>query len=131
MRIIITKEGYVDLEAPINMTDKQIEKFVSFMKSLFPYIETLEVNEPIKEFPIGTGDKKHWNNIDELSLLLGPDDNDTIASKTGRNEMSVRMKRGDFVKEFMAWAKKKGYSYSPKSVEKEVVKEFLQEASIK
>lgn len=131
MRILVNNEEYVDLEAPINMSDRQIEKFVSFMKSSFSGIETLEVKEPVKEFAIGTGDKKDWNNVDELSLLLGPDDNDTIASKTGRNEMSVRMKRGDFVKEFMAWAKKKGYAYSPRSVEKKVVKEFLQEASAK
>lgn len=132
MKVTVTEDGYIDFEAPIRMTEGQKEKFVKFMKRIFPTINMKEVNEPIKQMPLGRkSESRDWDNVDEFSLLLGPESNESIAEKTGRSSMSIRMKRGDFVPEFMVWAKKKGYTYSPKNVDKKVVKEFMIERGLK
>ena len=130
MKIITHEDGYVDLEAPINMSDEQIENFISFMKSLFPGIEVEDIEEPIKDVGDREITQKNWT-VDELTLLLGPNDNDELATKMGRTSMSVLMQRGHFVPEFMVWAKKKGYTYTPKSVDKKLVEKFVKERSSK
>jgi len=130
MKILTTSDGYVDFEKPIHITDDQTEKFITLMKSLFPNIETKNIQEPIKEFALGKGDKKGWGDLNELAMLLGPEDNDTISSKTGRSTMSIRAKRGDFVAQFTKWAIEKGYTYSPNHVDKNLIEKFRKETKI-
>lgn len=125
--MLVSPEGHVDFEAPIQMTEGQKENFLEFMKSQWPEIEVSEVIEPVVS-PIGSGgQKREWKNVEELVLLLGSDSNETVARLTGRQEMSVRMKRGEFPTKFIRWCVKKGYAYSPKTVSKKLVEEFLRE----
>ena len=121
MKILI-KDGYVDFEAPIQMTDYQREKFIKFMKKMFPSdFKTREVSEKSKEMGEREASPKKWT-INEYSLLLSPKSNKELAKKLGRTEMSVKMERGHFVPEFMVWAKKKGYALSE---DKKIIQEFL------
>lgn len=122
MRILI-KDEYLDFEAPIQMTEEQREKFIRFMKNLFGNIKVVNVIEKTKEMGDRKVDPKKWT-PEELSLLLTPINNRDLTTKLKRTEMSVKMKRGSFVPEFLVWAKKKGYSLPVKI---EVIKEFLDE----
>ena len=120
---IFTKNGYVDFEAPIQMTEEQKNKFLSFMKKEFIDIETTDVEEKTKEMGDRTITGKKWT-PDECSLLLSPETNAELSAKTERSIMSIKMMRGHFVPEFMVWAKKKSYSLP---VKLDVIKEFLKE----
>ena len=122
MRILI-KDHYVDFEAPIQMTEEQRKKFISFMKSEFEDVEIEEVEEKTKEMGERELTSKKWA-AKELSLLLSPEGNEELAVKTNRSVMSIKMMRGHFVPEFMVWARKKGYSLP---VKLEVIEEFLKE----
>jgi hypothetical protein len=123
VRILVNVEGYVDFEAPVQMTDEQGEKFISFLKGIFPDLKTREVKEKTKSVGGREFSPKKWS-VDECYLLLSPDFNAVLGDKMSRSEMSVRMERGHFVPEFLCWAKKKGYSFP---VSKKVVQEFIEE----
>lgn len=122
MRILI-KEDYVDLEAPIQMTDKQAEKFYDFLDKMFPgeVQEVQNVPEATKEVGDRTYNYKDWT-PENLLDLLSSDDNDTVADKQGRTRMSVLMRRGYFVPEFMKWAKSNGYALPANA---KMIQEFL------
>lgn len=125
MKILVNIDGHVDLEAPIQMTDEQREKFIEFFKKMFSGVETGKVREKTKSMGERDIAPKKWT-IDELHLLVGPDNNQILAEKMGRTTMSVGMERGHFVPEFMTWAKSKGYTFP---VKKEMVREFMEERS--
>ncbi len=118
---ILTKDNYVDFEAPIHMTEEQKKKFLDFMKEKFIDVETEEVEEKSKEMGERTITNKDWT-PNEFSLLLSPKTNEELSSETDRSMMSIKMMRGHFVPEFMVWAKKKGYSLP---VKMEVIEKFL------
>ena len=122
MKLLIKGE-YLDFEAPIQMTEEQRKEFIRFMRDLFGNIKIEKVLEKTKEMGERKINPKKWL-PEELSLLLEPLDNKEIAIKTKRTEMSVKMARGWFVPEFLAWAKRKGYSLPVKI---EVIKEFIDE----
>jgi hypothetical protein len=124
---ILTKENYVDFEAPIYMTEDQRKKFLAFMKEEFIYVEIGEVEEKSKEMGERTITNKDWTPY-EFSLLLSPETNEELSAKTDRSMMSIKMMRGHFVPEFMVWARKKGYSLP---VKLEVIEKFLQEGDKK
>lgn len=118
------KDGHIDFEAPIQMTDAQRERFIKFMMKMFPKkIKIWEKVEKRKDVgPIDRNPKK-WD-AKELAMLLSPKSNEWLADKMHRSEMSVRMERGHFVPEFMVWAKEKGYHLVP---DEKIVQEFLAE----
>lgn len=121
MRIFV-KDKYVDFEAPIQMTEEQRKKFISFLREEFTELEIQEnVNEKTKEMGEREITTKKWT-AEELALLMSPASNEELAAETERSVMSIKMERGHFVPEFMVWAKRKGYSLPVKI---EVVKEFL------
>lgn len=120
--VVVTE--YVDFEAPIWMSDKQIEKFISFFKKMFPFVTIQhDVMEKSKEIGERESEIKKWTVNDYYSLLT-INDNGSLAQKTGRTEMGIKMKRGHFVPEFMVWAKSKGYKFP---IKKEMIKEFIKE----
>ena len=124
MKIIVSKSGYVDLEAPIQMSDEQREDFIIFFNNMFPgEIEVLDSNEKSRTFVAGDREPKVWT-IDEYVLLLGPKSNKELAKLLDRTPMGVKMKRGHFVPDFWVWIKEKGYS-SP--VDKKMVNEYFKE----
>ena len=62
---ILTKDNHVDFEAPIQMTEDQRKKFISFMKGLFDNIDVENVEEKYKEM----GERKNiFLNMVLLSL---------------------------------------------------------------
>lgn len=124
MKMFVYGSGYVDLEAPIQMTEFQRKEFINFFKEIFPDIEVKEIEEPVGP-PIGKRGEKEWS-LDEYQLLLDSRyNNKTIASKINRTEMAVRMKRGEFLPDFFVWLKKKGYA--SKEIDKRLIEEYLEE----
>lgn len=123
--IILVKGNYIDFEAPIQMTDEQKKKFIEFMNKEFENVETEKVEEKTKDMGEREITTKKWENH-ELFLLLSPKSNEELANKTKRSIMSIKMMRGQFVPEFMVWAKKKDYSLP---VRLETIEEFLKESN--
>lgn len=109
MKILYYGSGHVDLEAPINMTDEQFAIFIKFFIDNFPGVEFEYRTEKKRNIGPIDADPKEWT-LDEYVVLVRPLSNSEIAAKLGRTEMSVKMKRGDFVPNFFAWMKKKGYT---------------------
>jgi len=125
MRIIYGKWG-IDFESPPYMSDRQRVAFISFMQRLLPNIKVVNIQEKKKLGP-GGGESKHWTQ-NELELLLKTDDNDTLAKKLGRTEMSVKMERAERLPEFFAWAQRKGYVVPAVDVDREpLIKKFFEE----
>jgi len=125
MKIYVHKDGHVDLEAPIQMTEDQKTAFISFFKKMFPGdVRVQDREEKSKIVGIREGVKRDKWTPDEYAALLSPEANSRISERIDRSEMSIQMKRGDFVPEFWAWIRKKGYSITNV---KELVKEFLNE----
>ena len=125
MRIFIGDKGNVDFDWPVKMTYQQINKFVAFMKEQFAVVEK-ESNENIRTERLG--DKlfaKSWSS-DELKLLLEAEDTERISVKLGRSWMSVDIKRGGFIPEFMIWSDSKGYNIV-KGDTKKLIEEFMAE----
>jgi len=108
---ILFKGDYIDFEAPIQMTENQRKKFISFMQTEFGKITEQEVQEKVKEIsPRGESVIKHWTDEDLSQLMDGTLSNTDLSIKLERSEMGILMKRGSFVTEFVAWAKRKGYT---------------------
>lgn len=119
---IYVSQTHVDFEAPIQMTEIQLEKFINFFKNIFKDIEIIEVVEADR-WPPGSGEHIRWT-VDDYLALLKPGDNIEVASEIGRSEMSIRMQRGSFVPEFLSWMNKKGYSVP---YTREMIEEYLEE----
>jgi len=127
MKILTYDSGYVDLEAPIQMTEEQREKFIEFFKKTFPgNVETYEKKEKTKNLGERDVDQKKWT-VDNLELLLSPSSNSDLAAKMDRTEMGVKMQRGHFVPGFLVWLKKKGYSLP---ANKKLIKEYMNEKEV-
>lgn len=123
MKILIYESGHVDLEAPINMAQYQFDVFTKFFEDNFDNVDYIDKIEATKKAGTGEGDHKDWT-LEDYLALLEPIDNLSLATKMDRTEMGVRMKRGQFVFDFLAWMKKKGYSLP---VNKAIIKEFFGE----
>jgi hypothetical protein len=121
---IVYKNKYVDFEAPIFMSEEQRKKFITFMTKLFPN-KVVVTDTAEKKKLVGNREavSKNWT-AEDLFLLLGSEDNQYISDTLGRSKMSIIMKRGTFVPDFMVWAKKKGYAVTQN---KKMLKEFLNE----
>jgi hypothetical protein len=122
MKIYIYDSGHVDLEAPINMTQAQFDIFAQFLEDNF-HVDYIDKVEATKKAGTGEGDHKDWT-LDDYLALLEPIDNLSLAAKMDRTEMGIRMKRGQFVFDFLAWMKKKGYSLP---VNRAIIMEFFGE----
>ena len=110
MRILFSQNGMIDFGDPVWMGPEQFEKFVRLMKRLFPkHIEVHDVEEESRH-PPGGGTPRRWT-VDEYTELLSGRGNTELADRLHRSEMSVRMKRGEFVPAFLAWAYRKGYTF--------------------
>jgi transcriptional regulator GlxA family with amidase domain len=113
MKLVYGEYG-IDFEAPVYMSDEQREKFIKFMQKLLPTIKVTFVREKEK-LCSGGGTARPWT-IDELVFLLKTDDNEALARKIGRTEMSIRMERAQLQPEFFRWAEKMATS-SPQVIQ--------------
>ena len=122
MRIMTTSNGYVDLEAPIQMTENQRRRFIEFFQQMFPEDVNVQDKEEKKGHAPGGGKgAKRWQ-IDEYAELLGPKTNEELANELDRSVMGVKMHRGFFVSNFRGWLKSKGLAIQ---VDHELIAEYL------
>tara|TARA_Y100000310_G_scaffold343193_1_gene449731 strand:+ start:2085 stop:2483 length:399 start_codon:yes stop_codon:yes gene_type:complete len=118
-------ENYIDFEAPIQMDEDQFNKFIDFMKDLLEgNVEVNNIPEKHKEIGDVQRESRNWTS-EEFFLLLSPLSNEELQKKLNRSNMSVVMMRGNFVPEFMSWARKKGYD--SERITETVVKQFMEE----
>ncbi len=115
----------MDFDEPIKMTSRQRERFISFMKTLFSVIKEERTNKIRTE---RMGDKifmRKWD-YDEYELLLEVETKDTekVAEELGRTWMSVDIKRGSFVPEYLYWAEREGKDLLREDTKK-LIKEFM------
>jgi|YelNatPaOPRAMG01_1025707.scaffolds.fasta_scaffold15494_10 DNA-directed RNA polymerase specialized sigma subunit len=126
MKILINKNGYVDFEAPIYMTDKQREYFINGMKKIFKDIQIKHIIEQIKEMPEReTVAIVDWKNPKNLLLLTKGLTEEEIADKLGigrEHTFAIRLKSADFLLPFYNWARKKGLT----QITEKDIEEFLQ-----
>lgn len=127
MKILIGDRGNVDFDSPIQMSTDQKDRFIDFLKTLFSVVEE-EYSDEIRSERIG--DKffmKDWS-VDEYAKLLEVDTKTTerLSEELGRTWMSVDIKRGDFIPEYLFWTQKKGVDLLSSNT-KELIKEFLKE----
>jgi len=132
VKILVYKSGHVDMGAPVHMTDDQRGKFIDFMKKTFQDVEVSEREEKTRNKPTSVNtEPKRWE-PDEYLALLGPESNEVLSAKWLRNfsknrsPMSIKMKRGSFVPEFISWMKSKGY-ISIKQVDRDMIAIYLEE----
>jgi hypothetical protein len=126
MKILIGDKGNVDFSEPIKMSDEQIEKFVTFMKSLFSVVEIEHSNEVRNERVGARPDwPKEWL-TEEYTILLEDGTTSEMAEKLGRTWMSVNIKNGSFIQEFLFWASEKGKDLV-RGDRKKLIEEFLKE----
>jgi hypothetical protein len=124
MRVLVSKNDYVDLGDPIDVTEEQKEKFVVVLKSIFrDNFKVISVIEKEKNVGERESHQKRWI-AEDLKLLLGSETNDELAAKMDRSTMSVSMQRGHFVPAFMVWLKKNGYALTQ---DEKLIKQFLKE----
>tara|TARA_Y100000310_G_scaffold333512_1_gene411220 strand:+ start:368 stop:991 length:624 start_codon:yes stop_codon:yes gene_type:complete len=125
MNILIGDKGNVDFDSPVKMTDNQQQKFIEFLRSIFSVIK-LEKTQEFRTERIG--DKffmKEWTG-DEYAALLEIEETDKVAEMLGRSWMSVDIKRGGFIPDFLAWTSEKGKDPLKDDV-KSLIKDFMKE----
>lgn len=125
MKLII-RNGFVDLEAPIFMSEDQLEKFTEFMKNNFDDVDVREVQEKSGTGPHG-GVQRKWT-VDDIAVLLDETSVEKKAEKLNRSQMSVIMRTGNVVPQITKWMKEKGYVEYPPA--KELVEEFMREVGM-
>lgn len=121
---IYTSQTHIDFEAPIQMTQTQLEKFIKFMEGMYPDIEVVYgVEEKTKEMGDIERTFTKWT-VDDYLSILESDSNEKIENKTEKSEMAIKIKRGSFIPDFFSWIKSKGYS---PPITKKMIKEYLKE----
>ena len=126
MKILLGHKGNVDFDGPISITKSQKDQFINFLETIFDPVKEIEYDNFRTE---RLGDKyfiRRWD-IDEIAILI--DFNITLEEACellGRTFMSVNIKRGEFIPDFMRWANKKGHNLIQDDI-KEIIKEYLEE----
>lgn len=123
MRILI-KEKYIDIEAPIYMSEQNLKKFIKGMKVIFG--DRISVNKIIEnKKEMGEVERQAIRFSEEDHLILGNAElsNAEVAKRLGKSLFAVQMKRGPFLMELQEWADKKDKN---KITEKDI-QEFLSE----
>lgn len=122
--IIVKKGQFVDFKAPVFMSESQRNKFIDFMRELFPKIGVEEIQEKGKEFlNRKPSENRDWTDDELVELFNEDNDFEDIMKKTKRSDMSIAMMMGDYYTQIMSWAYKKGYS----KITKEMLKEYRNE----
>ncbi len=117
MKLLI-QDTFVDLECPIYMSERQKNKFIDGMKSIFKDSIVVEnIIENKKEMDNVEKHSRKFTESDELILADPSLSNEEVANKLGKSAFAIQMKRGPFFMELQEWAKKKGKT---KITEKEV-----------
>ncbi len=125
MKLLIGDKGNVDFDSPVAMNETQRKKFIDFLKNMFKVVKIEEIDNFRTE---RIGDKffmREWTS-EEYATLLELEDTNKVAEMLGRSWMSVDIKRGAFIPDFLAWTSQKGKDPLKDDV-KELIKEFMKE----
>jgi hypothetical protein len=126
---IENKNDFMDLGAPIYMSDQQFEKFKDFMKNLFgDDIQYINIIEPEREFDERETVSQMRFSPDEMFIMLQPGSfNQKIRRLQElypqRKRWTIEVKIGDTFPKFNKFLKDRGLTF----VTREVVEEFLRE----
>jgi hypothetical protein len=121
---ILYKEGKLDLWAPIFASEEQREKIIDYFKTNFQNVEIMNIKEDGKTFSERSrSEMKKWTK-EEFVDLLRIGNLDELKEITGRSDMSIKMKLGELMPEFLSWARENGYdSY----IDEKKIKEFIEQ----
>lgn len=125
MKILIGDRDGVDFDAPIIVNEKQKNEIIKFLKNMFEVVIVENTNYFRTE---RIGDKffmKEWT-AEEYAVLLEIEDTNKVAEMLGRSWMSVDIKRGDFIPDFLTWTQTKGKDLLKDDIKK-LIKEFMKE----
>lgn len=129
--MLVERNGLIDFENAITMTEAQREEFIEGCRRIFDEVNTKEVDEPPREGTTNKSSNEHWT-AEEYAVLIeyyGEESYDQIADRLdGRNARSIKLKGGYFVQKFIKWYSQK-YGGKLDNVEDHVgkVKEFRQD----
>ncbi|MBU3905180.1 MAG: hypothetical protein KJ906_03465 [Nanoarchaeota archaeon] len=131
MMLLLGDFGHIDFDRPIKMNEKQIEKFIEFLKTVYSVVETEQIIDTRTD---RLGDKlfsSGWT-ADEYTLLLDTSKMvEEISEMLGRTYMSINFKRGVFISDFVVWNKKAGnpniFEIKDKNELKKFIKEYMDE----
>jgi len=123
---ITYRNGFFDFAAPVFMSEKQKDKFITFMKEVFDNIDVREVQEKTRPGPQG-GEQRKWT-VDDICVLLDDSSIEKKAEILDRSEMSIIMRIGSIIPKITKWMKKKGYVEYPPA--KKLVEEFMKEVGM-
>jgi len=125
MRIFVGHKGNIDFDAPVKMTTTQQEDFISFMKSMFSVVD-VHPSDEVRTDRIG--DKlfmREWT-ADEYKVTLQAKGLETICEELGRTWMSVDIKLGSYIPQFLDWCDKNNKDHVKGDV-KAYIEEFMKE----
>jgi len=125
MKILQGDKGHIDFAGSVEMTLEQKDKFINFLKSIFAVVKSKEVDD-FRDERLGSKFFFQGWEPEEFTLLLDMDlTTEELAAKLGRTWMSVDIKRGWFISEYLEWASSK--EKNPYENTGELVKQFLKE----
>lgn len=130
MKIYIGHNGNVDFDAPVKMTEEQYQRFLSMMRKMFAVV----IPENVSEHRIERlGDKMFWKtwDLEEYVLLFDAININSVCERLGRTWMSVDLRRGEFIPDFMIWARIKGIDIfaNPEKI-RNLVEEYLEDKDV-
>jgi len=133
IKIIVNSDNEVDFEYPVWMSERQFERFVSFMKEMFPDITVENVQEPkTKREKHERG--KEWTSAEIFELLISDDttqiEKNLAAKGYKRNSTSIEMKKADIFPKFLKWIRKEGRIITKKN-RPDSVNEWIRYENIK
>lgn len=127
MKVLQDENGRVDFDTPVDVTDKQKNKFIEFFKENFENVEVEDTKEPDRDVDSdGDNNQKSWT-VKDRKVLLKTNSNEEAAEQLDRSKMSVQMKRGSFQPEFLQWAKDQGYAKPLENLSEDMIEDFLEE----
>jgi hypothetical protein len=107
VKIIVSEDGGVDFATPIYVSEQKANKIIDFLRALVGDIEVQHVEEPHISYDRGPSSSKRWTREEYLELLKASS-SEELEEKLGRSDMSIGMRRGDFLPLYLEWLRRKG-----------------------
>jgi len=125
MEILIGDKGNLDFNAPIKVTEIQKYEIIKFFESVYKVVE-IEKAEEFRTERIG--DKffpREWTEK-EYEILFEIENTEKVSEMLGRSWMSVDIRRGIFLPDFLEWGKRNNKDLIKGNI-KEYIKKFIKE----
>ena len=125
MKILIGDKDNVDFGYPIIMNSGQKKRFIDFLKTIFAVVEE-EETDVLRTSRLGSKFFSRSWSTEEYQYLLELKDTDKLSELLGRSWISVDIKRGDFIPDFMSWASETKKDLLKGDLKK-MIEEFMKE----